>query len=59
MIKQFPIIILLAVLTGLFGCKTKKNDKTLPTQTNSQNMLVTVDTLKKFLKRLIGMTLMR
>ena len=50
MTKQFLIIGLLIALFGLFGCNNKTNDKTLQTQTNSQEMTVTVETLKEILE---------
>ena len=50
MTKQFLIIGLLTALLGLFGCNNKTNDKTLQTQTNSQEMTVTVETLKEILE---------
>jgi len=49
MAKQL-VIGLLAVLLGLYGCNGKMNDKALQTQTNSQEMIVTVETLKEILE---------
>src|SRR5215210_8030150 len=50
MIKPFLIIGPLTALLGFFGCNIKTNDKTLQTQTNSQKMTITVETLKEILK---------
>ncbi len=48
--KRIIIIGLLTCLFGIFGCKSKTTDKILPTQTNSQAMTVTVETLKQILE---------
>src|SRR5829696_6083286 len=50
MTKQFLIIGLLTALSGVFGCKTKTDNRILQLQTNSKEMEVTVDTLKKILE---------
>ncbi len=50
MTKQFLTIGLLSALSGLFGCDSKTDNKTLQTQTNSQKMTVTVETLKEILE---------
>lgn len=44
------IILLITYLLGLFGCNIKTTDKIVQTQTNSQEMTVTVETLKQILK---------
>lgn len=41
---------LLAGLLGLFSCNSKTTDKTLQTQTNKQEMTITVDTFKHILE---------
>ena len=46
-------ILLLGLLTvqfGLLGCNSKKPDKKIQTQTNSQEMTITADTLKQILE---------
>jgi len=48
--QQTLIIGILVCLSGLFGCKNKTTDKILQTQTNLQEMIVTVDTLKQILE---------
>jgi hypothetical protein len=48
--RQILIVGILACLSGLFGCKSKTTDKILLTQTNLQEMTVTVDTLKQILE---------
>ena len=53
MAKQFLIIGLLTVLSGLFGCNNKTNDPDKlsgQTKTNSQEMTLTVETLKQILE---------
>ena len=50
--KQFIIIALLTVLSGLSGCNSKATDKTSQTQTNAQEMAITVETLKQILETL-------
>ena len=50
MTKPFIIIGLLTALSGFFGCNSKPDDKTLQTQTNSQEMTVTVETLKEIIE---------
>lgn len=49
MSKQFLLIVLLTTLFGLFACNSNTNNKTIQTQTNSPQMIVTVDTLKEIL----------
>lgn len=49
MTKQILIIGLLTGLLGILACNTKSNDKTMQVQTNSQEMKVTVETLKQIL----------
>ncbi len=49
MTKQFLIIGLLTALLGVFGCNSKTNDNTLQTQTKSQEMTITVETMKQVL----------
>src|SRR6187397_2727429 len=49
MSKQFLMIGLLFALPGFISCNHRTNDKTLKNQTNSQEMTVTVDTLKQIL----------
>jgi steroid delta-isomerase-like uncharacterized protein len=48
--KQRTLIIGLLSLFGLFGCKNKTTDSIVQTQTNSQEMTVTVETLKQILE---------
>ena len=48
--KRILIIGLVAGLSGLFGCNSETTDKTLQTQTNPQEMTVTVGTLKQILE---------
>src|SRR4030065_1030790 len=48
--RQILIVGILACLSGLFGCKSKTTDKIMQTQTNLQEMTVTVDTLKQILE---------
>src|SRR5215216_6089570 len=50
MTKLILTIGLLNVLLGIFGCNNQTTDKTLHTQTNSQEMKVTVETLKQILE---------
>jgi len=46
--KQHTLInILLTFLSVLFGCNIKTTDKSAQIQTNSQEMTVTVETLKQ------------
>src|SRR5687767_10943220 len=47
--KQALIMGLLIGLSGFFGCNSKTTDKTLQTQTKSQEMTITVKTMKKVL----------
>src|SRR5215203_1157651 len=47
--KQFLMIGLLIALQGFFSCNSGTNEKTLKTQSNSQQMAVTVETLKQIL----------
>jgi steroid delta-isomerase-like uncharacterized protein len=47
--KQALIIGLLSGLLGLFGCNSKTTDNTSQTQTQSQEMTITVDTMKQVL----------
>src|SRR5687767_10679078 len=49
MTKQFLIIGLLTAFLGVFSCNSKTNDNTLQTQTKSQEMTITVETLKQVL----------
>lgn len=49
MAKELGFIILLAAFSGLFGCNNNSTDKELQTQTNTQHMHVTEDTLKQIL----------
>jgi steroid delta-isomerase-like uncharacterized protein len=42
-------LILIIGLSGFFGCNNQATDKTLQAQTNSQEMKITVDTLKQIL----------
>ena len=49
MSKQFLMIGLFFALPGFISCNHRTNDKTLKNQTNSQEMTVTVDTLKQIL----------
>ena len=49
MTKQILIIGLITGLLGILWCNNKTNDKTLQVQTNSQEMKVTVETLKQIL----------
>lgn len=44
------IIIILTFLSGLFGCNNKITEKIMQTQTNLQEMTITVDTLKQILE---------
>ena len=44
------IIGLLSGLLGFFGCNARTDNKTLETQTNQQEMTVTVETLKQVLE---------
>jgi ketosteroid isomerase-like protein len=44
------IIILLTYLSALFGCNIRTTDKISQTQANSQEMTVTVETLKQILE---------
>ena len=50
MAKQIFIIGLLIGLLGIFSCKNNTNEKTLRVQTNSQEMKVTIETLKLILE---------
>lgn len=50
MIKPFFIIGLLAAGLGLLGCNSKATDTTLLTQTNSQKMQITEESLKQILE---------
>ncbi len=50
MAKQLFSIGILIALIGLFACNSKTNDKTLQTQTSSQEMTVTPETLKEILE---------
>ena len=50
MTKQTIITGLLIGLFGLFSCNSKTNDQALQTQTKSQEMKVTVETLKQILE---------
>lgn len=50
MIKQLSGLGLLAALLGLFGCNSKSNEKSLQTQTSTQEMTVTAETLKEILE---------
>ena len=50
MTKQFLNIGLLTVLLVFFSCNSKTNDKILQTQSNSQQMSVTAETLKQVLE---------
>ena len=44
------IIVILTFLSGLFGCNNKTTEKIMQTQTNQQEMTITVDTLKQILE---------
>src|SRR5678816_623868 len=46
------LILIIGLLSGLlgFGCNNQTTDKTLQAQTNSQEMKVTVETLKQILE---------
>ena len=48
--KRILIIALFTGLLGLCGCSSKKNDKTLQTQTDLQEMAVRPETLKQILE---------
>jgi ketosteroid isomerase-like protein len=50
MTQQYLTIGLLSALLGLFGCDSKTDNKTFQTQTKSQEMTVTVETLKEILE---------
>lgn len=50
MTKRTLIIGLLSGLFSIFGCNEKENDKEMQVQFNSQEMKVTVETLKKILE---------
>jgi steroid delta-isomerase-like uncharacterized protein len=50
MVKQILNIVLLTGLLGIFCCNSQTNDKTLKVQTNTQEMKVTVETLKQILE---------
>ena len=50
MTKLILIIGLLTGLSGVFSCNNNKNEKTFQVQTNSKEMKVTVETLKKILE---------
>ena len=50
MTKPFLIIGLLTALSGFICCNSKTNNKILQTQTNSQEMTVTVETLKEIIE---------
>lgn len=50
MTKQILIIGLFTLLLEILGCNNKTNDKTLQVQINSQEMKVTVETLKQILE---------
>jgi len=47
--KQVLLIALLSGLSGLFGCNTRTPDHTSQTQTKSQEMTITVETMKQVL----------
>jgi steroid delta-isomerase-like uncharacterized protein len=47
--KQALLIGLLSGLLGLFGCNSKTTDSTSQTQTKSQEMTITVETMKQVL----------
>ena len=49
MTRQIILLCLLAVLTGNFSCNNSADNKTLDSQSNQQNMIVTIDTLKQIL----------
>ena len=49
MTKLFLTIRLLIALLGLFGCNSKTTDNTSQTQTKSQKMTITVETMKQVL----------
>ena len=49
MTKQILLIGLLIGLLGNLGCNNRPNDKTLQIQSNSQDMKVTIETLKQIL----------
>ncbi len=48
--KPFLIIGLLTSLSGFFGCNSKSNEKTLQSQTNSQEMTATAETLNEIIE---------
>lgn len=50
MAKQFLTLGLLTSLLGIYACNYKTNDKTLQTQTISQEMTITAETLKEILE---------
>ena len=50
MTKPFLIIGLLITLLGFFGCNSKTKNNILQTQTNSQEMTVTVESLEEILE---------
>ncbi|MDZ4707808.1 MAG: nuclear transport factor 2 family protein [Saprospiraceae bacterium] len=49
MTKQFLIVSLFALLSGVIGCTNQPNDKPSIVQTKSQEMNVSTDTLKQIL----------
>lgn len=50
MMQKITLIFgLLTALSGIFACKNNTTDKTLKTQTNSQKMKVTTETMKQVL----------
>lgn len=49
MTKQILFIALFAGLFTIFGCKNNTNDNTIPVQSNTENMKITVENLKQVL----------
>ena len=50
MTKQLLNIVLFTTLLGFLSCNSKTNDKILQTQSNPQQMTITVETLKQVLE---------
>jgi len=50
MAKRFLILNLIAALLLFFSCINRSDDKTIQTQTNSQEMKITTETLKEILE---------